>query len=65
MSNDQLLTKLAETEAALETASGECYRLTKCLEKANKNHEHFERLYYLEKQKNEEVFEIINKLLKE
>lgn len=61
MSEDQLLCKVAELEAEVQTVSGVCDHLTKCLEQANKNHEHYERLYYLEKQKNEAALELIER----
>jgi hypothetical protein len=43
----------APAEELMREAADEIERLTSCLKQANANHEQFERLYYLEKQKTE------------
>lgn len=44
---DRMLDKWQHSEENCYEAAGEIKRLRDCLEKANKNHEHFEREWYL------------------
>jgi predicted house-cleaning noncanonical NTP pyrophosphatase (MazG superfamily) len=59
--SNELCTKLREgtgeyyrIDKIMEDAADEIERLQRCLATANANHEQFERLYYLERQKNED-----------
>jgi hypothetical protein len=53
-----------EEDAAtlLRAAVAEVERLTECLKRANGNHEHFERLWYLEKDQSDQLRERVKEL---